>query len=202
MNFVGNTAMRSEKYLLVLFVLGLLSLSANCWSLSLFNEEYYRPLIADRKAFLPGDVLTVLVMENANAQSAADLSSKKKIKSALEAGYNKDQLSVDFDLHGEGNAQAKTARNGKIKASLTVRLKEVLNNNSYLVEGMQLITINGEQQRILLSGIVRPEDISAQNTVLSTRLGDAHITYAGTGSVSNAQDRNYLYKILSYVGLV
>ena len=63
-------------------------------------------------------------------------------------------------------------------------------------------TINGEQQRILLSGIVRPEDISPQNTILSTRLADAHITYTGNGSVSNAQDHNYIYKILSFVGLV
>ncbi|MCL9682627.1 flagellar basal body L-ring protein FlgH [Legionella maioricensis] len=172
------------------------------WAINLFDEELYRPLIADRIASLPGDVLTVIVLETSNAQTSADLSSSKEIKTALEVGYNKDNHEVQFGLKGKGRAGAKTGRNGKIKAALTVRIKEVFPNSTYLVEGLQLITINGEQQRILLSGIVRPEDISPQNTILSTRLADAHITYTGKGSVSNAQDHNYIYKILSFVGLV
>lgn len=172
------------------------------WALSLFNENLYKPLIADHKASLPGDVLTVIVLETANAQTGADLSSGKDINTALEVGYNQEEYKVNLGLKGKGSAQAKTARNGKIKASLTVQVKEIMPNSTYLVEGFQLITINGEQQRIMLRGIVRPEDISAQNTILSTRLADAHITYNGHGSVSNAQDHNYLYKILSFVGLV
>jgi flagellar L-ring protein FlgH len=172
------------------------------WAVNLFDEEVYRPLIADRKATLPGDVLTVIVLETSNAQTSTDLSSHKAIKTALEVGYNRDNHKVDFGLDGKGKVGAKTGRNGKIKAALTVRIKTVFPNSTYLVEGLQMITINGEQQRILLSGIVRPEDISPQNTILSTRLAQAHITYTGAGSVSNAQDRNYIYKILSFVGLV
>jgi flagellar L-ring protein precursor FlgH len=172
------------------------------WAINLFNEELYKPLIADRKASLPGDILTVIVLETSNAQTSADLSSSKEIKTALEVGYNKDNHEVQFGLKGKGRTGAKTARNGKIKASLTVRIKEIFPNNTYLVEGLQLITINGEQQRILLRGMVRPEDISPQNTILSTRLAEAQITYSGHGSVSNAQDHNYMYKILSFVGLV
>ncbi|WP_160264738.1 flagellar basal body L-ring protein FlgH [Legionella norrlandica] len=172
------------------------------WAISLFNEDLYRPLIADRKASLPGDVLTVLVLETSNAQTSADLASSKEIKSALEVGYNKNNHEVEFGLKGKGRAAAKTGRNGKIKASLTVRIKEVFPNDTYLVEGIQTITINGEQQTILLNGIIRPEDISPQNTILSTRLADAHITYTGNGSVSDSQARNYFYKILSFVGLV
>jgi flagellar L-ring protein precursor FlgH len=171
-------------------------------AVTLFNEELYRPLIADRAASLPGDVLTVLVMETSNAQTSADLSSSKDIKTALEAGYNKKNYEVDFGLKGKGKIAAKTGRNGKIKASLTVQIKQVFPNNTYLVEGAQTITINGEEQSILLNGIVRPEDISPQNTVLSTRLAEAHIVYTGDGSVSNSQTRNYVYKILSFVGLV
>jgi flagellar L-ring protein precursor FlgH len=180
----------------------MLSFHPAAWAINLFNEQVYRPLIAYRVALLPGDLLTVIVLETSNAQSSADLASSKEIKAALEAGYNRDNHEVEFGLKGKGRAAAKTGRNGKIKASLTVRIKDTLPNQSYLVEGIQLITINGEQQRIILRGIVRPEDISPQNTVLSTRLADAEITYSGKGSVSNAQDHNYIYKILSFVGLV
>ena len=187
---------------IIILLCSLVSCTQSVWAINLFEEEVYRPLIADRKASLPGDILTVIVLETSNAQTSADLSSSKEIKTALEVGYNKDNHEVQFGLKGKGRAGAKTARNGKIKASLTVRIKEVFPNSTYLVEGLQMITINGEQQRILLSGIVRPEDISPQNTILSTRLAEAHITYTGHGSVSNAQDHNYMYKILSFVGLV
>lgn len=183
-------------------LLCLLLLSSSAWSVNLFDEMMYRPFIADKKAYLPGDVLTVIVLETANAQTSADLSSGKDIKTALEASYNDDKYDVSFGLKGKGHATAKTARNGKIKASITVRIKELLPNNSYRIEGHQLIQINGEQQTILLCGIVRQEDISTQNTVLSTRLGDAQITYTGDGSVSNSQKHNYIYKLLSMVGLV
>lgn len=185
----------------VITILLLLSIKS-LWALTLFNEAVYRPLIADRKASLPGDILTVIVLETSNAQTGADLSSGKQIKSALKVGYNKNNHEVDFGLSGKGSTQAKTGRNGKIKASLTVHIKDSFPNNTYLVEGLQRITINGEQQTILLSGVVRQEDITPQNTVLSTRLSDAHITYTGDGSVSNSQTRNYFYKVLSFVGLV
>ncbi|MDI1352718.1 MAG: flagellar basal body L-ring protein FlgH [bacterium] len=185
----------------LIFALFLMS-SCSGWSVNLFNEEGYHSLIADHKASLPGDILTVIVLETSNAQTSADLSSGKELKTAIEAGYNKKNHEVEFGLKGKGKAAAKTGRNGKIKASLTVRIKELFPNNTYLVEGLQMITINGEQQRILLSGIVRPEDISPQNTILSTRLADAHISYSGNGSVSDSQNRNYFYKILSFVGLV
>lgn len=187
---------------IIILLCSLICWTQSGWAINLFNETLYKPLIADRKASLPGDILTVIVLETSNAQTSADLSSSKEIKTALEAGYNKDNHEVQFGLKGKGRAEAKTGRNGKIKASLTVQIKEIFPNSTYLVEGLQMITINGEQQRILLSGIVRPEDISAQNTILSTRLAQAHITYTGNGSVSNAQDHNYVYKILSFVGLV
>lgn len=186
----------------IVFILLLELLLSPAWSLNLYAEESYRPLIADRKASLPGDLLTVIVLETSNAQTSADLSSGKNIKAALDAGYNNDKHQVEFGLASKGRAAAQTARNGKIKASLTVQVKEVFPNSTYLVEGLQTITINGEQQQILLSGVVRPEDISPQNTILSTRLADAHIRYAGNGSVSDSQTRNYFYKILSFVGVL
>lgn len=188
-------------FLLLIFSLQLV-LSFSVWGINLFNETYYRSLIADRRAFLPGDVLTVIVLETSNAQTSADLASGKSIKTALEGKYNKQHAEIGFGLKGHGKMSAKTGRNGKIKASLTVRIKEVMPNGTYLVEGHQFIVINGEQQTILLKGIVRQEDISAQNTVLSTRLGNAKITYTGDGSVSNSQKYNVIYKVLSFMGLV
>src|SRR5690606_3082315 len=108
----------------------------------------------DRKACFPGDILTVIVMENSNAQTSADLASGKEIDTVLGVGYNRDQHDVNFKLAGKGKAAAKTGRNGKIKAALTVQVKSIFPNNTYSVEGLQTILIKGEMQTILLSGIV------------------------------------------------
>ncbi len=187
---------------LIFILLTSVLFSPMAWTVSLYDETLYRAFTADRKAYLPGDLLTVIVMETSNAQTSADLSSSKEIKTALEASYNKSQHEVGFGLRGDGRSAAKTERNGKIKAALTVRIKGIFPNGSYQIEGNQLIRINGEQQTIRLCGVVRPEDISSQNTVLSTRLADAQITYTGDGSVSNSQRYNYVYKLLSFMGLV
>ncbi|RAP36950.1 hypothetical protein B1207_05835 [Legionella quinlivanii] len=190
------------KPILLLTSLVILMYNPSAIAANLYNDLYYRPLIADRRASVPGDLLTVIVLETSNAQTSADLGSSKEIKTALEASYNQKRYDLRLGLTGKGNSKAQTGRNGKIKASLTVRIKAICPNGSYEVEGYQLIQINGEQQRILLSGIVRPEDISPQNTVLSTRIANAQITYTGDGSVSNSQRYNTIYKIMSFMGLV
>ncbi|KTD45367.1 flagellar basal body L-ring protein [Legionella quinlivanii] len=190
------------KPILLIISLVILAHNPSAKAANLYNDIYYRPLIADRRASLPDDLLTVIVLETSNAQTSADLGSSKEIKTALEASYNQKRYDLRLGLTGKGNSKAQTGRNGKIKASLTVRIKAICPNGSYEVEGYQLIQINGEQQRILLSGIVRPEDISPQNTVLSTRIANAQITYTGDGSVSNSQRYNTIYKIMSFMGLV
>ncbi len=196
-----NYVIKTLEKLIVILLLTLLFIPFSR-AVSLFDESVYRSLIADKKAYLPGDLLTVIVMEASDAQSGADLASGKEIKTALEASYNKNKQDLSLELIGKGSARAKTGRNGKIKAALTVRVKDIQPGGALLVEGSQLIRINGEQQSILLKGLVRPEDISAQNTVLSTRLADAQITYTGNGSVSNAQRHNIIYQVLSFIGLV
>ena len=187
-----------NKYIL-LFCLGI---SFNALAINLYDEASYRPLMADRVAVFPGDLLTVIVMETSNAQSSTELASGKDLKLALDASYNKNKHDLALGLKSKGRSSAKTGRNGKIKAALTVRIQCILPNRSYQVEGRQVILINGEQQTILLRGIVRPEDITPQNTVLSTRVANAQITYTGYGSVSDSERRNYLYKMLSFMGLV
>jgi flagellar L-ring protein precursor FlgH len=172
------------------------------FAINLFDEVIYRPYIADKKAFLVGDVITVMVLENSDAKTSADLSSEKDIKSALEVGYRQRTEEASLGLRGKGHAQAKTERVGRIKASLSVQIKEVLPNGRFRIEGNQRIQINGECQTIILCGMVREEDISPQNTILSSRIGDAQITYTGDGSVSDSQRRNYIYKALSFLGLI
>jgi flagellar L-ring protein precursor FlgH len=196
MKFVNK---KKQLLLGIILYFGIMPLALG---ITLFDEQIYRSPIADKVAYFPGDILTIIIMETSNAQSSTDLSSDKELKTALEASYSVHKRKAALSFKGDGKAKAKTARNGNIKATLTVKIKTILPNRSYEVEGHQKIQINGEQQTITLDGIVRPEDISPQNTVLSTRLGNAHIIYTGIGAVSYSQQHNYLYRVLSFMGFV
>lgn len=63
---------------IILILLSSLILSPLSWAVNLFDETLYRPLISDRKAYLPGDVLTVIVLETSNAQTSAESVFRKR----------------------------------------------------------------------------------------------------------------------------
>ena len=71
-----------------------------------------------------------------------------------------------------------------------------------IVKGEQHITVNHEDQVITLQGVIRPEDVSADNSILSTRIANAKIIYTGQGSVTESQKHGFIYKFLSFLGLV
>lgn len=187
----------------VVILMGILMVfSQNAFSTTLFDEADYHPLIADQKAFFQGDLLTVIILETSNAESNAHLSSNKKIKAGLEAGIKHHNEMLSFGLNGEGQGNAKTTRGGKIKATITAHIIKVHPKERYEIEGQQQIQINGERQTIEVHGIVRAQDIFPDNTVFSTRLGNAHIIYTGIGDVANAHRNNFLYRSLSWIGVI
>jgi len=70
------------------------------------------------------------------------------------------------------------------------------------IHGEQLVVVNGEKQQFVLTGLVRSEDISATNTIMSNRISEAHIEFTGHGDVSEAQRRSLLYRITRWLGLI
>jgi flagellar L-ring protein precursor FlgH len=93
-------------------------------------------------------------------------------------------------------------RAGRVAAQLTVTVKSVAPNQELFVSGRQQILVNGEKQLIELSGRVRPIDISESNTVVSSRIADAHITYVGDGILAEKQKQGILSHILGWLGLL
>ncbi|MGH6883755.1 MAG: flagellar basal body L-ring protein FlgH [Hypericibacter sp.] len=167
---------------------------------SLYSPSRYAPLISDHRARDVGDALTIVVVEAASAESRADTSSGSgfSVDAGLTdaSGLAKAGVSVDTDSTGTG----RTARTGSVTAQLSVKVEQKLESGNLRVKGSQLITINGEQQRINLEGVVRPVDISADNAVLSTRLMDARIEYAGQGWVARNQQPGLFARLLHFIG--
>jgi len=80
-----------------------------------------------------------------------------------------------------------------------VTVQEVLANGDFSIKGQQLIEFNNEKQFINLKGRIRPEDLSSENTVLSTRIADAEITYIGDGLLGKQQKPGLLSKLIGWV---
>ena len=169
----------------------------------LFDEKTYRALAADRKALDVGDIITVQVFEQSSASTTTDTSTQRT--NALSAGLTIANSGVQ---HGGSIAQSgsfdgggTTQRANKLLVTLSVTVRKVLPNGDLVVGGEQSLTVNKEQHKVALEGRVRPQDVAGDNTVLSTRLADAHIEYVGDGDLSDRQTRAWWRHLLDILGL-
>lgn len=181
--------------LLIIWVSGY-ALSDSLW------KDGNRSLYADRKAVKEGDVLTVLIYESTTASSRADTKTSKSDSASTKPGVGP-LLSMlpEGSVSGKTGSQASgsTTRSGTLVGKISVVVKEVLPNGNLKVEGTRTVGVNGEKEKIVLTGIVRPEDVSAENTVPSTAIAQAEIHYEGKGPVGNKQREGLLTKLLKWL---
>jgi flagellar L-ring protein FlgH len=168
---------------------------------SLFDPVNYKSLVAEEKAYRVGDVLTVIVQESATATSAADSRAQRKTGIAGEVGSSKvgtHSVSGSFGTDNDGGGR--TQRSGRLLATVTVRVTEVSANGDLIVRGEQLVSINGEDQSITLSGTVRPRDVGENNTVASSRIADARIAFNGEGFIADKSKPGWISRLFSLLG--
>jgi flagellar L-ring protein FlgH len=168
---------------------------------SLFQEEHWRGLTADNKAFRSGDVLTVQVYENSSATTSADTGTHRnnRLSAALAHGSNRVHQ-ASLNIGGDFDGGGRTQRASRLLATLTVSVQEILPGGQLRIAGTQDVTVNEELQRVTLEGVVRPVDITDGNIVQSTRIANARITYVGEGDVSERNRRSWWRKFLDAVG--
>jgi flagellar L-ring protein precursor FlgH len=179
-----------------------------CWLLqsaaaqSLFQEERWRGLTADNKAWRPGDVLTVQVFENTSATSSTETGTRRANHLSTELGHGSNKVAqAAVAVSGDFDGGGRTQRTSRLLATVTVIVQEVLPGGQLRIAGTQSVTVNEELQRVTLEGLVRPTDISDGNVVQSTRIAQARITYLGEGEVSDRARRPWWRQLLDTVGL-
>lgn len=169
---------------------------------SMFNAQNYRALVSDHKAVKVGDALTVLIQESASASSSVDARASRSQDVGLRGqtlGQQARGLSGGTTSSSDGGGQV--VRSGRVTAQITVTVTDVLANGEMLVEGRQTVDLNGESQIIAVNGRVRPRDISDANSVLSSRLADARITYSGEGYMADKSQPSIWSRIVTWIGL-
>lgn len=163
-----------------------------------------RSLFADQKATRPGDAVMVLVVETSSASNDASTSSERSSNLSLSANGKAGSTNLpDVSLGvGTGNSfkgEGATSSRGSVRARLSARVDSVLSNGNLVITGNRTIVINGEEQVITLSGIVRPSDIQADNSIYSYNISDARIMFEGSGIVSRAQGPGWITKLLHWL---
>lgn len=166
---------------------------------SLYNEASFEALVSDHRAFKVGQTLTVLIYEQAAAATSADTDTKRASDFAASAEGERLDKAVGLDTRNTFEGGGSISRTGKLIATISVTVEEILESGEMQVRGEQLIEFNDESQFIQLTGRVRPEDISAENTVLSTRVGDASITYQGDGILGKQQKPGFFTRLFNWI---
>ena len=106
---------------------------------------------------------------------------------------------LDAQYKSDFKCAGTTSRKESMTAQMSARVVSVLPNGDLVIRGSREIKVNYEKQYMLLQGIVRPSDISADNTVLSSYIADARIEYIGKGVVSDKQRPGWLSRILDKI---
>lgn len=170
---------------------------------SLFNPNRGSGLFSDQRARNVGDVLTILLEEQTTARKSASTSTGKSQSVSLSAPNlfgrvpTTDGLSAEVsgerEFEGSGNSQ----QSNQLQGELSVRVIEVLPGGTLSVAGEKRLRLNQGTEYLRLTGLVRPQDIAANNTVPSSRVADAHIDYSGRGAVADSNAQGWLARFFS-----
>jgi len=169
---------------------------------SLIATTTFRGPAADRRAYRAGDVLTVFVAETSRARSQAATDADRNATLGADFDSPTQDYHAQLGTRNRSDNSGETSRTGELRAQITVRVVGVEDNGLMRISGTQSLVINGEQQRITLTGLVRPEDVSATNTVWSSRIADADVAFDGKGVVSQSQKQNWATRVFTWLGIL
>ena len=166
-----------------------------------------RSALSDKKAAAVGDIVTIVVQESASTSKQNNTKTSKSAEidasissflygptasGLLTKGGQYPALKAGSKNSFDGGGQINNSE--QINARIAVRVVDVLPNQSLIVEGRRRTAFSGEKQEIVLRGVVRSDDISPVNTVLSYNVADASISIVSSGTVSDTQKKGWFTK--------
>jgi len=180
---------------------------------SLFSDSAHTDLFTDVRARDLGDIVTINIVESSKASknSQTELSRNNGVKAGITAllGYETEiphnkasfdpstMISANYSSAFKGAGT--TTRDESMTAQISARVVQILPNGNLVVRGSREIAVNHEKQYMIIQGVVRPEDISPDNTVLSSYIADARIEYTGRGDLSRQQRQGWLSRLIDVI---
>jgi flagellar L-ring protein precursor FlgH len=176
------------------------------------SAKYY-DMYSDHRARQVGDLVIVQVVESSSADKEAttEASHSNTVNNSVTdflglpvnetTVFGGHPLTPTVNLSGSSkfNGDGKTTRKGTLTANVSARVIRVLPSGNYVIRGKKQIRVNEESQYIAVSGIIRPEDIMWNNSVMSTNIADLKVDYYGAGIIGDQQDKGFFVKILDKI---
>lgn len=186
--------------LVVLFVLVEVARADSIWPSARGTTGMY----ADHKAGATGDILTIVVAESVAAQNSQSKKSTREssIEDAVQKfiysglGSHKGEL-PGMSLSGKSSYSGggDVSNSQSLSSRAAVLVTDVLPNGNLVIEGVRVVRFSGETQYVVLHGLVRPDDIARDNTVVSSNIADARVEFYAEGALTDAQKRGWLAKV-------
>ena len=175
---------------------------------TIYNAGTDMRLFEDRKANRVGDILTVVLAEETNASKNSQTTTGKATEATLGnptvfgrslshdgTPLFQGSLSGDSSFDGKGSS----SQSNSLAGDITVTVVERLANGNLVISGEKWVTLNQGQEFIRLSGIIRPDDIEPDNTLLSTRIANAQITYSSKGVLAAANKMGLISRFFNSI---
>lgn len=174
----------------------------------------YQSLLGDRRAGARGDILTVVIEidDSASISNATDRARSGSENMSLPQFLGlpqrlEERLGADVTMAEAVNGTSSSAssgsgtvrRNEELTLRVAATVTEVMANGTLRIEGTQEVRVNYEIRELLVTGYVRPDDISRQNEITYDRIAGARISYGGRGQISDMQQPRYGQQIADII---
>jgi flagellar L-ring protein FlgH len=165
-------------------------------------------MFTDQKARYVHDIVTIVIDESSQGANNANTDVKRDSTTAagITGFYNTTTgstiipgYSIGGNSQNELKGTGQTNRDGTLKGRVSARVVRVLPNGNLIIEGRRMLTVNAEDQFMVITGLIRPEDITTDNLIYSQYIADARIVYAGKGVVDDKMRPGWGTRILDWV---
>ena len=174
-----------------------------------------RAFFRDQRARNVGDILTVNVVISDSAQIENETertrTSSENLGIPAVAGYeawlvgkvlpNEAQTSplIETDASSLSRGAGSVDRSEVLRTNVAAVVTQMLPNGNLVIEGRQEVRVNFEVRELIVAGVVRPEDIAADNTIDSRKIAEARISYGGRGQITDVQQPRYGQQVLDII---
>lgn len=198
--------MKTNKILVIMFA-GLIILFPDqagvCRANSLWTDQNVSLYGNKPRSFQVGDLITVVIVEQAKATQEAKSSSEEKgsVNAGPGSGFLSKLLPDSFGANwgNSSEGEGSTTRGGSLQGKITVQVTGVNPNGILAIEGRQVIKVNNEDQVLKITGMVRSEDVTIDNMALSSNIANAVIEYQGNGNINDAQKPGLLTRFFHWI---
>jgi flagellar L-ring protein FlgH len=191
--------------ILASLVLGIFLISVNIASAdSIWNRTSSSPYSVS-KSFRVGDLITIIILETTSAvqKAGTDTNASDSLSASLDHTITRLGIDPSNSLRAAGGNTYKgigaTTRTSNVTAKIAAVVVKVLPNGNLMISGEHRVEVNDETQTIKISGMVRPKDVTLQNTVFSYQVAGADVSVKGKGAVGDAENPGIFTRFFNWI---